>query len=254
LWFLRLLGYCHRGFEDYRLRPSGELQYALSLHIDHGFLAPLWTWHLSTWLRDYPYIPLGGNRRGRFRTYFPYFNLLMTMLLGGLGHGANWTFVIWGGLHGPALAGHKLWIETSKGRYKMPRFLSWAAAYAFVCFEWIFFRSPNFTTAAVILRKLVLLDRISIGYLYLPLLLAIPLVVGAHCLGRYVGSLAAASEGIRYIRPPHWAMSLYRDCGERLALKPHSAAGYYILLPFPGFVGGFIITLWLLVLYICSRQ
>ena len=157
-----------------------------------------------------------------------------------------------GRLHGLALAGHKLWIETSKGRYKIPRFLSWAATYVFVCFGWIFFRSPNFTTAAVILRKLVLLDRTGIGYLYLPLLLAIPLVFGAHALGRYVGSLAAASEGIRYIRPPHWAMSLYSNCGERLALKPHSAAGYYILLPFPGFVGGFIITLWLLVLYLFS--
>jgi len=92
-----------------------------------GEISRRWDMTLSTWLRDYLYIPLGGNRRGRFRTYF---NLLMTMLLAGLGHGANWTGVIWGGLHGLALAGHKLWIETSKGRYKMQRFLSWAATYA----------------------------------------------------------------------------------------------------------------------------
>ncbi len=62
-------------------------------------------WHitLSTWLRDYLYIPLGGNRKGKFRTYI---NLMLTMLLGGLWHGANWTFVVWGGLHG-----FYLWVE-----------------------------------------------------------------------------------------------------------------------------------------------
>jgi alginate O-acetyltransferase complex protein AlgI len=249
--------YCDfSGYSDIAIGVSRIIGFDLPENFNMPYLSTSITefwrrWHmtLSKWLRDYLYIPLGGNRGGRLRTYF---NLLMTMLLGGLWHGANWTSVIWGGLHGLALAGHKLWIESSKGRYRMPRFLSWAATYVFVCFGWIFFRSPNFTTSAVILRKLVLLDRTGIGYLYLPLLLAIPLVVRAHLLGRYVGSLAAVSEGIRYIRPPHWAMSLYRNCGERLALKPHSAAGYYILLPFLGFVGGFIITLWLLVLYLFS--
>ena len=61
-------------------------------------------WHisLSTWLRDYLYIPLGGNRKGPARTYV---NLMMTMLLGGLWHGASWTFVVWGGLHGLFLVG-----------------------------------------------------------------------------------------------------------------------------------------------------
>ena len=64
-------------------------------------------WHisLSTWLRDYLYIPLGGNRKGRIRTYL---NLMTTMLLGGLWHGANWTFVIWGGIHGSGLALERL--------------------------------------------------------------------------------------------------------------------------------------------------
>ena len=63
-------------------------------------------WHisLSTWLRDYLYISLGGNRKGKFRTYV---NLILTMLLGGLWHGASWNFMVWGGLHGVALAGHK---------------------------------------------------------------------------------------------------------------------------------------------------
>ena len=68
-------------------------------------------WHisLSTWLRDYLYISLGGNRRGKIRTYV---NLIITMLLGGLWHGASWNFVVWGALHGVCLASHKLWITT----------------------------------------------------------------------------------------------------------------------------------------------
>jgi len=74
-------------------------------------IADFWRrWHmsLSSWLRDYLYIPLGGNRHGRVKTYR---NLLLTMLLGGLWHGANWTFVVWGGLHGTALAVQKGWTE-----------------------------------------------------------------------------------------------------------------------------------------------
>src|SRR6185369_5311298 len=73
-------------------------------------------WHitLSSWLRDYLYIPLGGNRRGEFRTYF---NLMMTMLLGGLWHGASWTFVVWGALHGIYLCVEK-WFKQIFGYTK----------------------------------------------------------------------------------------------------------------------------------------
>jgi alginate O-acetyltransferase complex protein AlgI len=72
-------------------------------------------WHisLSTWLRDYLYIPLGGNRHGTWKTYR---NLFLTMLLGGLWHGASWTFVVWGGLHGVYLAVHKLMLDTARVR------------------------------------------------------------------------------------------------------------------------------------------
>ena len=71
-------------------------------------------WHisLSTWLRDYLYISLGGNRKGRIRTYF---NLLVTMLLGGMWHGAAVRFILWGALHGIALALHKLWLSVVPG-------------------------------------------------------------------------------------------------------------------------------------------
>jgi len=101
-------------------------------------------WHisLSTWLKEYLYIGLGGNRKGKFRTYI---NLMLTMLLGGLWHGANWKFVFWGAMHGIALAIHK---ATKKVLDKIPsilptRFLSWFITFHFVIFLWIFFRAAD---------------------------------------------------------------------------------------------------------------
>ncbi len=101
-------------------------------------------WHisLSTWLRDYLYIPLGGNRKGKIRTYI---NLMVTMLLGGLWHGANWKFVFWGAMHGIALAVHK---ATSSVMKKLPdkfpvKFSSWFITFHFVIFLWIFFRATD---------------------------------------------------------------------------------------------------------------
>lgn len=74
-------------------------------------------WHitLSSWLQEYLYIGMGGNRKGKIRTYF---NLICTMVLGGIWHGANWTYVIWGLLHGIALAIHKIWMKITKSNEK----------------------------------------------------------------------------------------------------------------------------------------
>jgi D-alanyl-lipoteichoic acid acyltransferase DltB (MBOAT superfamily) len=107
-------------------------------------------WHmtLSRWLRDYVYIPLGGNRGTRLLTYR---NLLLTMLIGGLWHGAAWTFVVWGGLHGAALVGERWWADRH-GRSPRPA-TAWTRRRArlltfhFVCFAWIFFRADSFETA-----------------------------------------------------------------------------------------------------------
>ena len=105
-------------------------------------------WHisLSTWLRDYLYISLGGNRKGKLRTYI---NLVLTMLLGGLWHGASWNFVVWGGLHGAALALHK-GLRSLLHRPKQYRSTGWRKVAAvfitfhFVCLCWIFFRNSTF--------------------------------------------------------------------------------------------------------------
>src|ERR1700676_3786067 len=84
---------------------------------------------LSSWLRDYLYIPLGGNRKGEGRTYV---NLMLTMLLGGLWHGASWNFVLWGGLHGCALGVHKLYRAGAGERFRLPAVLGWAITLIFV--------------------------------------------------------------------------------------------------------------------------
>jgi len=114
-------------------------------------------WHisLSTWLRDYLYIPLGGNRGGTLRNYR---NLFLTMLLGGLWHGASWTFVIWGAYHGLLLIAYRLsGLRTEKGAY------SWwvmgilgIIMFHFTCMGWLIFRAQNVTTIGVFLESIFL--------------------------------------------------------------------------------------------------
>ncbi len=105
-------------------------------------------WHisLSTWLRDYVYIPLGGNRTGRSRTYI---NIMITFLLGGLWHGAGWTFVVWGAMHGLAIAVHRFWNQLG---LKMPVFMGWLVTFMFVNTTWVFFRAKSFASATRILN------------------------------------------------------------------------------------------------------
>jgi alginate O-acetyltransferase complex protein AlgI len=116
-------------------------------------------WHisLSSWLRDYLYISLGGNRRGSVRTYI---NLMLTMLLGGLWHGASWTFVVWGGLHGGAL-GVTRWYERLRkrlgrapGNSRLVHVLCVVATFHFVLVTWVFFRSDTFGQAWLMFAQL----------------------------------------------------------------------------------------------------
>ena len=116
-------------------------------------------WHisLSTWLRDYLYISMGGNRRGKLRTYF---NLFMTMLLGGLWHGASWNFVFWGAIYGIALALHKFW-RSLLGRdmhYQsrgIRRVLGILLTFHLVCLCWIFFRNSTFEASWTMIHQIV---------------------------------------------------------------------------------------------------
>jgi len=115
-------------------------------------------WHisLSTWLRDYLYIPLGGNRKGRSRTYI---NLMITMLLGGLWHGASWNFVLWGGIHGVLLCLERLIFGKNIARHKRPKNLfadlvRTLAVFVAVTLAWVPFRCPSFTHTLAMYRSM----------------------------------------------------------------------------------------------------
>lgn len=106
-------------------------------------------WHisLSTWLRDYLYIPLGGNRHGTPRTYI---NLTLTMLLGGLWHGAAWNFILWGLWHGLGLA----LTRSALANFRLPRALAWLATMSFVFYGWLLFRATSFAQITAMTRAL----------------------------------------------------------------------------------------------------
>ncbi len=158
--------YCDfSGYTDMAIACAGLLGFRLEKNFDFPYVArsvtEFWRrWHisLSGWLRDYLYIPLGGNRGGRLVTHR---NLMLTMLLGGLWHGAAWTFVAWGALHGVALAAHKEWRRLRpEGAALLPPAvggaLAWGLTLFWVCLTWIFFRAQSFADAAVLVHSFAL--------------------------------------------------------------------------------------------------
>ena len=146
------------GYTDMARGVGRMMGFNLMLNFNNPYLATglgdFWNrWHisLSTWFRDYVYIPLGGNRNGRFNTYL---NMFLTMIISGLWHGAAWTFVIWGVLHA---AGRFLTRELERSEFyakKVPRFPKQLAVFAFVTFAWIFFRAETFSDATIIVKKI----------------------------------------------------------------------------------------------------
>ena len=108
-------------------------------------------WHmtLTAFLREHVYFPLGGSRRGTGRTYL---NILLVYLVSGIWHGAGWTFILWGMLHGLAQVAERLW---GKGRDALPKWLRWAMTFLFVNIAWVFFRAPDMASALALLKTAV---------------------------------------------------------------------------------------------------
>lgn len=154
--------YCDfSGYSDMAIGIALLLGFRFPLNFDSPYqsvnITEFWRrWHmtLSRWLRDYLYISLGGNRKGKFRTYV---NLMITMLIGGLWHGPSWRFVIWGGLHGLALAIHKKYRELVGDKHprKVVRIASVLLTFHFVCFCWIFFRAPSMDHVTQMLSQIL---------------------------------------------------------------------------------------------------
>lgn len=153
--------YCDfSGYSDMAIGISAIMGFKLTQNFNFPYksrnLTDFWRrWHisLSTWLRDYVYIPLGGNRRGTLRTYV---NNFLTMLVGGLWHGAAWKFVIWGGMHGVGLIVHKAlrpWLDRIPDTWPV-KAASWTLTMAYVSFLFIFFRAASFEDAWLIIRNI----------------------------------------------------------------------------------------------------
>jgi D-alanyl-lipoteichoic acid acyltransferase DltB (MBOAT superfamily) len=177
-------------------------------------------WHitLSNFLRDYLYIPLGGNRNGTALTYV---NLFTTFLLGGLWHGASWMFVIWGALHGGALVIHRAWQQLG---LRMPALLGWFITFNFVNFAWVFFRAKDLESAFKVLEGMFSVDtdalvdvavRLqeykfnSLADLLIPSSAASPLTVCLWLLGAFLlvlafrntSQYAAPARGVLFLQP-----------------------------------------------------
>lgn len=193
-------------------------------------------WHitLSAWLRDYLYIPLGGNRNGKIRTYI---NLMITMLLGGLWHGANWTFVVWGALHGAYLWGEKILqdfrkkpamvpmtgvpsgevgvLGTIPKEFKRKTFLNFIYAmitFFFINVTWVFFRSPDFSSAWQLLQSMFYNAPGAEAYLttlsIIKVTLITVLLVSIHWLMRDTNVLAVVKKMPWWLLGIGWAVLL----------------------------------------------
>jgi alginate O-acetyltransferase complex protein AlgI len=153
--------YCDfSGYSDMAIGIALLLGFHFNINFDSPYksfnITEFWRrWHisLSTWLKDYLYIPLGGNRKGKIRTYV---NLMITMLLGGLWHGPAWRFVIWGGLHGVALAFHKFFMEHFGFSFQSRpgKLLGGLLTFHFVCFCWIFFRATDMANVGAMIMQI----------------------------------------------------------------------------------------------------
>lgn len=164
--FMGVIGYTMQiycdfsGYSDMAIGIALIMGFKLGLNFDSPYqsrnLTEFWRrWHisLSSWLRDYVYIPLGGNRKGTFRTYL---NNFLTMLIGGLWHGAAWKFIFWGAMHGVGLAIHK---ACKPLLVKIPDnfitiFLSWLVTFIYVSLLWVFFRAADFESSLLIIQNI----------------------------------------------------------------------------------------------------
>lgn len=153
--------YCDfSGYSDMAIGLALIMGFRLGMNFDSPYqsrnLTEFWRrWHisLSSWLRDYVYIPLGGNRKGTVRTYV---NNFLTMLIGGLWHGAAWKFVFWGAMHGVGLAVHKAckpWLARIPDNW-LTAFFSWFLTFVYVSFLWVFFRAADFSSSLQIIGNI----------------------------------------------------------------------------------------------------
>jgi alginate O-acetyltransferase complex protein AlgI len=210
------------GYSDVAIGTAGLLGYELPVNFNMPYIArniaEFWRrWHisLSSWLRDYIYLPLGSNHRGRLMEYR---NMLITMILCGFWHGASWTFVVWGALHGAALVVHNIYSRFLRrirrgGRSLalLPNLVSWLLTSCFVCMSSVFFRSHSLRSARIVISRMVWPTGPR-GYVVPPAFwAALAAMVCGHFLGvRYYGALEGGRRLVpRVLEPAAYAVVVF---------------------------------------------
>ncbi len=189
-------------------------------------------WHisLSTWLRDYLYIPLGGNRQGTLKTYR---NLMLTMLLGGLWHGAAWNFVLWGAYQGALLCSYRLWDQASKEKHPQALWQRIAATigfFALTCYGWLLFRATSLDQIIHFTRLLVTdFGNFTLTMPKLPLatMIGLPLLIGYEALAYRLGELTVFDRVPMLVRAAFFAVMIFV-----LSMGFSNASAQFIYLQF----------------------
>lgn len=206
--------YCDfSGYSDMAIGLALIMGFRLGINFNSPYqsrnLTDFWRrWHisLSSWLRDYVYIPLGGNRKGTFRTYL---NNFLTMLIGGLWHGAAWKFIFWGAMHGAGLALHKLCRPILQ---KIPDnaltiFISWLLTFIYVSFLWVFFRAASFEDSILIVKNIFTDFKLNQIPQFFMVRTVWCIMMGALIVMHFVPQRWADSLQFSYIKSP-WIVKL----------------------------------------------
>jgi D-alanyl-lipoteichoic acid acyltransferase DltB (MBOAT superfamily) len=208
--------YCDfSGYTDIAIGVALLLGFRLTINFNSPYKATnitdFWRrWHisLSSWLRDYLYISLGGNRKGKIRTYI---NLMLTMILGGLWHGASFRFIIWGAIHGVGLAIHKVWMSFFPPKEKPSMFWRLVGIFVtfnIVCIAWVFFRAHDMKTIGEIFSQIYN----SFGFELIPEIVMSYKIIFVMMLSAYMIHWLPAKFKEKYrgwfIETPVWAKML----------------------------------------------
>jgi len=234
--------YCDfSGYSDMAIGTAKMIGYDLPENFNMPYLAAnvaeFWRrWHmtLSAWLRDYLYIPLGGNRAGSGRSIA---NLFITMALGGLWHGASWNFVLWGALHGTALAAHRVW--KARG-LRLARVQGVVLTFAFVTLCWIPFRASSLEIAGVMLGHMAGFGPAGASWYPEVLAWAIPALAIGHAIGAFVARLPIPGDA-------DWEAPLWPALDISVSRAP--LAGRCLRFGVGTMPGAFIVTFWILGLF-----
>jgi alginate O-acetyltransferase complex protein AlgI len=239
--------YCDfSGYSDMAIGTAKMIGYDLPQNFNLPYLSPniteFWRrWHmtLSSWLRDYVYIPLGGSRRGAARTYV---NLMLTMLIGGLWHGASWNFVLWGFLHGFALVVHRFVRERTGGKPVFPALIGVPLTLLFVMICWVPFRAASFEAGTTMLHAMFVATD-GVRWMPTKLFQALAVILAGHVVGWMLMRASAGGSSAR-----ERLAALLARLGA--SLEVNEVSGWHVRLSCYPTMGAYVVITWALLVFL----